>query len=691
MILPIGHEELSVRRLPWVTFSIIAACVLVFLFTDTSDLEQASGSPERMEEAAAYWREHAYLEADPTIREHVAYDVMPNQRRQYLETLRTMAEGLRPQDPQARAEQQEELDRLTELALGLVQPEGGEDNTYQRWGFIPDAPRLHTLVTHAFVHGGWLHLIGNLFLLLLAAPAIEDRWGRPLFAASYLLAGCAGALLHMGLAHGSSLPLVGASGAIAGMLGAFLVRLWSTKIRFAYFFMIGFRPTWGTFEAAAWVMLPLWFGNELLQAAFWTSAGVASGVAYWAHIGGFLFGAATALAMRALKIEERFIDAGIEAQITHYSANPVLEEAMAAREQGDVGRALELLLAEWRRKPDEDLALALWDAAVACAQPDLGAPALASAVRSAVRRGDFAVALQHWSTLSSGAPGAFVDPATLLRLVPALVGEGQRDQAVVALHQAVDPANSGLVGGLALRAAELARELDPASALRAARAALASADLHPAKREKLEALAAELAARVAAEPPPAPEAHPHPAPERGIELAADAECAGSAPAEPELDLGDFPLDEDIALPIARFARAKLNEARPKSLDDGVLRLALDDGREGGLRLEKIQAVAAALVGGFGAKPVLVIDLLLNWNDTEAEELRGVRLRSDRCDPRKLVPSEGTTAQAFGALVARLLETSRGVPLPDAKAAVGRPFARFDALADYQRDVLGTAE
>ena len=69
----------------------------------------------------------------------------------------------------------------------------------------------------------------------------------------------------------------------------------------------------------------------------------------------------------------------------------------------------------------------------------------------------------------------------------------------------------------------------------------------------------------------------------------------------------------------------------------------------------------------------------------------VRLRSDRCDPRKLVPSEGTSAQAFGALVARLLETSRGVPLPDAKAAVGRPFARFDAIEDYQRDVLGVAE
>jgi membrane associated rhomboid family serine protease len=709
MILPIGHEELSVRRLPWVTFSIIAACVVIFLATDTSQLGQASGSSERQNEAAAYWREHAYLEADPEIRERVAYDVMPNQRRQYLETLRTMAEPLRPHDPEELEAQQAELDRLTELALGLTQPDDAQQNAYQRWGFIPDAPRASALVTHAFLHGGWMHLIGNIFMLLLAGPAIEDRWGRALFGVTYLLSGVAGALVHMGLAHGSSLPLVGASGAIAGMLGAFLVRLWGTKIRFAYFFMFGFRPVWGTFEAAAWVMLPLWFGSELLQASFWSAAGVASGVANWAHVGGFAFGAAAALAMRAFKIEERFIDPAIEASITHYSANPVLEEAMAARESGDVGRAFELLQAEWKRKPDDDLALAFWDAAVACAQPELAAPALVAAVRSAVRRNEFDVALRHWSTLASEAPKTLVDPGTLLRLVPVLVAENQKDQATLALRQAVDPANRGLVGGLAMRAAELAREIHPPSALLAARAALASPDLHPAKREKIEALIAELAAQVAA-------AAPEPAAEPGSDLAADADRligdeltgnglsadalsaeigAGPPPvpgaaAEPELDLDDFPLDEE-ALATSRFARAKLGEARPTRLEGELLHLALEDGREGGLRLDKVQAVAAAIIAGLAAKPVLVIDLLVNWNEAEAEELRGVRLRSDRCDPRKLVPSDGSPQQAFGALIEKLLEASSGVALPDGQAAVGKPFSRFESLADYQRDVLGVTE
>ena len=689
MILPISHEEGATRRWPWVTFTVMGACVLVFLFTDLAAIEAAPAPSDRMELAAHYWREHAYLKADPKIRDHVAYDVMPNQRRQYLETLPDLAEPIRPHDAESLAAEQSELDRLTALALGRAKPEGAAQNGFERWGFVPDEPRAAPLVTHAFLHGGWFHLIGNLFLLMLAGPAIEDRWGRSLFAGFYALAGAFAALVHLGLTNQPELPLVGASGAIAGVLGAFLVRLWKTKIQFAYFFLFGLRPVYGTFRAAAWVMLPLWFANELLQGWVSNSVGLATGVARWAHVGGFVFGVAVALGVRALRFEERFVDPSVEAQITHYAANPVLEEALAAREQGEVGRALELLQAEWRRKPDEDLGVALFDAALGCAQPELGAAALAGAVRAAVRRGDVPVALRHWATLSQHVPSARVDPGSLLRLVPALVAEGQKDQATLMLRQALDPVPAAaLTGGLVLRAAELARELDPACALRAARLALASPDLHPAKREKLEALAAGLEAQgvsAAAPPPTAP-----PAEAAVAEVEAEAAAIGvgearSAPAAPS----DFEAGRD-AIRFARFARAKLTEARPHRLDAEILRLALQDGREGGVRLDRIQAVAAAVITGLGPKPVLVIDLLSNWSQAEAEELKGVRLRSDQFDPRQVLGIEGDAQPALRALVARLLEASRGAPLPSLAAATGQPFARF-ALADYERDVLEIAE
>ena len=147
-----------------------------------------------------------------------------------------------------------------------------------------------TLITYQFLHGGFLHLFGNLFFLFLAGPFIEDVWGRPVFAAFYLTAGALSALMFALRYPELDEPLIGASGAVAGVMGAFLVRYWKTRIRFLYFF-IPFRP--GTFTAPAWLMLPLWFARELVFAQAWDVASPGTGgggVAHWAHVWGFAFG-----------------------------------------------------------------------------------------------------------------------------------------------------------------------------------------------------------------------------------------------------------------------------------------------------------------------------------------------------------------------------------------------------------------
>jgi hypothetical protein len=138
MILPIGHQEREVRRLPWVTFSLIAACVLVFLCTDTT-VEPGTSTSERFAEAADYWRQRAYLDANPKVRDRVAYDVAPAQRKQYLATL----PDLSPFGPQADgglAAQQAELDRLTDLALGVT-ADASEPSTFARFGIVPRISR----------------------------------------------------------------------------------------------------------------------------------------------------------------------------------------------------------------------------------------------------------------------------------------------------------------------------------------------------------------------------------------------------------------------------------------------------------------------------------------------------------------------------------------------------------------------
>jgi hypothetical protein len=191
MILPIGHQEREVRRLPWVTFTLMALCVLVFLLTDT---RTPAGEDERFGAAVDYWRERAYLKADQKIRDAVAYDVAPAQRQQYLATL----PDLSPHGPDAdggMAAQQAELDRLTDLALGVTSDPNAE-TAFQRWGLVPAHLRVRNFVTHMFMHGGWFHLIGNLFMLLLAGPPIEDRFGRAMFTAFYAASGLFAALFY---------------------------------------------------------------------------------------------------------------------------------------------------------------------------------------------------------------------------------------------------------------------------------------------------------------------------------------------------------------------------------------------------------------------------------------------------------------------------------------------------------------
>ena len=149
-------------------------------------------------------------------------------------------------------------------------------------GLVTAAP---TLVTSLFLHGGWLHLLGNMLYLWIFADNVEDRMGHGGFLIFYLLVGVVSVLTHAFVNRASTLPLIGASGAIAGVLGAYLVLFPRARIRSLAF--IGFFFT--TVAIPAIVFLPLWF---LMQFFFGLgSIGTGGGgVAWWAHIGGFLAG-----------------------------------------------------------------------------------------------------------------------------------------------------------------------------------------------------------------------------------------------------------------------------------------------------------------------------------------------------------------------------------------------------------------
>jgi len=173
------------------------------------------------------------------------------------------------------------------------------DIVFEKWGFKPNSFNLFKILASLFVHANIFHLLGNMLFLWLVGCNIEDEWGWRVFLAFYLGAGVVASFFHMAFFPNSDIPCIGASGAIAGIMGAFLIRYYKVKVRFFYFIWLFIRPFFGTIPVYAGLVLPIWFLMEL-QSATWTSQ---SGTAHWAHIGGFVFGAIISISLRVFDPE----------------------------------------------------------------------------------------------------------------------------------------------------------------------------------------------------------------------------------------------------------------------------------------------------------------------------------------------------------------------------------------------------
>lgn len=160
---------------------------------------------------------------------------------------------------------------------------------YDQWALVPaEVSRgadSHTLLTSMFLHGGWMHLAGNMLFLWIFGDNVEDLLGHLGFLIFYVAAGVAAALGQMVADPNSGVPVVGASGAIAGVMGGYLLMFPRARVDILVIIVIIFR----VFTIPAWVMLGLWFAIQLVSGA---AAGQAQGggVAYWAHAGGFVAG-----------------------------------------------------------------------------------------------------------------------------------------------------------------------------------------------------------------------------------------------------------------------------------------------------------------------------------------------------------------------------------------------------------------
>ena len=198
----------------------------------------------------------------------------------------------------------------TTIAVFFYQAGLGEaamEITFLRFGVVPvelttgrdlpptsDLPLWSTLLTSMFLHGGWLHLGGNMLYLFIFGDNVEDRLGHVTYLAFYLVCGVVAALTQVAIDTQSRVPMVGASGAIAGVLAAYLLFFPNARVTalLVFGFFARIIPVPAILLVGLWALLQFFSGVASLGT---TAAG---GVAYWAHIGGFAAGLVLALLLR---------------------------------------------------------------------------------------------------------------------------------------------------------------------------------------------------------------------------------------------------------------------------------------------------------------------------------------------------------------------------------------------------------
>ena len=465
MLIPLGHEGHALRRRPWVTWTLAVICIGVFIDQRIGSAAHRDMAVTRYVEAVEYLVEHPWLEPS----EQLGFDA---DARRIIEQLRQAnpSHGLRMQE----GREQERLDSLTQEWRFHM-----ESLPFWRYGYREERGFDESLLTHQFIHADWMHLIGNLIFLLILGPPLESALGHLLFPALYLVGGAAASLFHAGFTANPEIPLGGASGAVAVLMGMFVVRYGGSKLRF----LLILFPIIARVRIRAWIFLVFWALTELAYASvFEIDPTLSSGVAHLAHFGGFGFGIIAMFALGMLSVESRFV------------GTPREESAVASTPGASVGggtASAAVQLADDRL----DAAVRAWDATLeGMGGQEEARPAAVNVLRALRGRSRFGLGPTHgdllrdvlerhgpesltpdervhWATMLQRSPG--LDPPTVAVVGEMLVDSAIRDRAALGPDSCLDLVRLDDVG-------------NPQRARRLAEMFLTRTDLEPATRHAME-------------------------------------------------------------------------------------------------------------------------------------------------------------------------------------------------------------
>jgi len=652
----------SASPIPWLGVLLALVCAGYSILGQIEATEIEARRDQAYASASAYFLEHPYLEPDAALMALVE----PGERVRSRETFQAerRSTGFLGVLPRIREHRQEKLDVMLADAVQSV----GESPA-RAVGVLPSEGFSVKWIAYPLLHLSHWHLLGNVLLLLFLAVYLEPALGRLGFVAT-----AGGAALAGALAYGLALPshdataLIGASPLLAGLWLVFAVR--HRRRTGEGFYEVGLVL------GALWLWLPPWFGVRwsLAELTPFASAAVvpAHGV-YWSFLGAALVGGVAALASAGLAAAPP----GPSRLGPPGSGHPLYRRALRSREERRPREALEDLQALLATEPESlEAALLAWDLARELGRNHEATGALIRVIQIQLRRGQTGDAVENWDRLTVPGIPLEAEPRFLLGMSLALRECGrERDSSFAlrcSLERSEDEDSRALAASIARAAHGLAPEIVEAAAWRA----LGSIELTLAERQALENLIAEVLSQRKAAAPTQPVEPRTPTPRSDL-LPEDL-----TEAEPE-EL----FYVEVAPGFASFRGLEAVEAVPVGLGDEGLDIQTSDGQTKLVRWERIEAVALAAVEGLAEKPLLLLDLALNWVAPEGQVLRVIRLRSDHYDPRRLMGREGSRVEALRELIETLLERSQAAPLPSEEAVSGRPFASYPSLADYERGVL----
>lgn len=350
--IPLGSDKAKFRRIPFVTIALVSLNVLVFFST----LNWAEEGEKKL--VSSHKNLIHFLETTPAILESETVQNKLSEAGLIEKDVIALEDEMKSLPFGSDIEAKRKLGETEFLAalerfdaLITDYKNAIKDNFYYRYGLGPNGKwKVGQLISHMFLHGGLLHLAGNMLFLLALGSGLEEYWGHKVYAAFYIFVGMAACVPSFVVPYDS--PMVGASGAISGVMGGFLICMHNTRIKigwiclpFFYVFLIMRKKPFGIIRIPAYIYLIYYFFSQML---FWWVAkqmGGSPGVAYSAHVGGFFFGVAFAIVWEAAREARKMYTGQVDKEVEEppvappSPANPTVTTALAMLQQGETARA----------------------------------------------------------------------------------------------------------------------------------------------------------------------------------------------------------------------------------------------------------------------------------------------------------------------------------------------------------------